>query len=86
MIDKATWYVSFDIPKSAKSSGRLAPRATEIFRSETEAKDFARLKFTEGIRVNAGTINPHVPKHVVSSVDVQDWLDQDSMVAYPSAG
>ena len=53
-----TWYVSFEVPKALKRPGRRIPRATETFQSESEAKEFARVKYAAGLKINAGTINP----------------------------
>jgi hypothetical protein len=54
---------------------RRSPRATKTFETEREAKDFARSKFNEGLIVNAGTINPHLPRRTVPSSDISSWLD-----------
>jgi hypothetical protein len=71
-----TWYVAFDGP--ARAAGRRsAPRVTEIFQTEAEAKRFARLKLAEGRTVNAGTINPHVPRQWISAADIHRWLEMD---------
>jgi hypothetical protein len=55
---KSTWYVSFE-PEAGK---RGVARATETFRSELEAKQFARAKLAQTKNVSAGTLNPHLPK------------------------
>jgi hypothetical protein len=60
---QGTWYVSFGLP----SGTRRYTRATETFPNEREAKNFARVKLVETLRVNAGTINPHLPKRTVAS-------------------
>jgi hypothetical protein len=62
---KPTWYVSFEVPKALKRPGRRTPRATETFESESEAKEFARSKYAAGLKINAGTINPHMPKRAI---------------------
>jgi hypothetical protein len=56
----STWYVTFELPRTLKH--RRSPRMTRKFQTETEAKDFARMKFAEGLIVNAGTINPVAPR------------------------
>jgi hypothetical protein len=70
----STWYVSFEVPKALKRLGRRIPRATETFQSESEAKEFARVKYAAGLKINAGTINPHVPKRAIAWTDVHRWL------------
>jgi hypothetical protein len=62
----STWYVSFELPKALRRPGRRIPRATETFQSESEAKEFARVKYAAGLKINADTINPHVPKRAIA--------------------
>jgi hypothetical protein len=69
---KRTWYVVFAVPKTAKRRGR---RVTETFENESQAKEFARQKTAEGLLVNAGTINPHLPKRAIASSDIQRWIE-----------
>jgi hypothetical protein len=57
---QGSWYVSFELPREK----RRRARATETFRSELEAKKFARAKLAKTLNVTAGTLNPHLPKHV----------------------
>jgi hypothetical protein len=71
----STWYVSFEVPKALKRLGRRIPRATETFQSESEGKELARVKYATGLKINAGTINPHEPKRVIAWTDVHRWLD-----------
>jgi hypothetical protein len=72
---KGTWYVSFE-PKE-RLPGKYRPvRTTDIFRTEREAKAFARARLTDGSNINAGTLNPHLPKRTISSKQVRDWLDE----------
>ena len=71
----STWYVSFEVPKALKRLGRQIPRATETFQSESEGKELARVKYATGLKINAGTINPHEPKRAIAWTDVHRWLD-----------
>jgi hypothetical protein len=75
---KKTWYVAFEVPAPANPVGRIRPRATEAFPNESEAREFARKKFAEGLNVNAGTINPHLPKRVIASNEIHRWLEESS--------
>jgi hypothetical protein len=70
---KLTWYVVFAVPKTAKRRGR---RVTETFENESQAREFARQKTAEGLLVNAGTINPYLPKRAIASTDIQQWIEE----------
>lgn len=69
-----TWYVTFEVPKSGTMVRRRSPRLTKTFRTEIEAREFARAKFEDGLIVTAGTINPHLPRRAIASADIPDWL------------
>jgi hypothetical protein len=74
---KGTWYVSC---KSRERVGkRTQSRVTETFRSEQDAKAFARAKLADGLNINVGTLNPHLPKRVISSKQVLDWLNEPDL-------
>lgn len=47
---------------------------TKTFENESEAKNFAQAKFDEGLIVHAGTINPHLPRQLISSRNIVSWL------------
>jgi hypothetical protein len=70
---QGTWFVSFKLPRHEK---RSHVRATETFPNERAAKNFARTKLAETLKVNAGTINPHLPKRTVASTQVLHWLEE----------
>jgi hypothetical protein len=70
-----TWYVSFE-QKRISPAKRAFTRATETFRSELEAKEFAKQKLADTQNVSAGTLNPHLPKRVISSAQMSQWLDE----------
>ena len=70
-----TWYVSFE-PIKLPTGKRAFSRATETFRSELEAKDFARQKLTETQNVSAGTLNPHLPKRTIAATQMLEWLEE----------
>jgi hypothetical protein len=44
------------------------------FATEAEAKDFARVKFGEGLVVTAGTIVPCLPRQAIPSTRIPGWL------------
>ena len=70
-----TWYVTFEAQKRGILPRRRSPRVTSTFDTEMEAKEFARQKVSEGLAVYAGTINPYVPKQLISASRVSTWLD-----------
>jgi hypothetical protein len=70
-----TWYVSFEL-KRFPPVKRAFARATATFRGEIEAKEFAKLKVAEADNVSAGTLNPHVPKRVISPLQIVLWLEE----------
>jgi hypothetical protein len=72
---QGTWFVSFELPQHEQRS-HSHTRATETFPNEQEAKKFARAKLAETLYVNAGTINPHLPKRTVASTQLLDWLEE----------
>jgi hypothetical protein len=71
-----TWYVTFEVQKRGVLPRRRSPRATRRFETETEAKDFARARFNEGLVVYVGTINPHLPRRLIPSKSIPSWLGQ----------
>jgi len=68
------WFVSYDRPRHDKKRSHI--RAIETFPNEQEAKKFARAKLAETLYVNAGTINPHLPKRTVASARMLEWLQE----------
>ena len=69
---QGTWYVSFELPQGKRKHAR----ATETFRSELEAKKFARAKLVDTSNVTAGTINPHLPKRTIAATQILEWLEE----------
>ena len=70
------WYVTFEVHKRGLLPKRRSPRVTKTFENETEAKEFARMKFDEGLVVFAGTINPYLPKRLIPSGSIPLWLEE----------
>ena len=72
---KAKWYVSFE--RKDRQPGRNHPlREAETFRNEQDAKAFARARLADGSNINAGTLNPFLPKRTISSKQLRDWLNE----------
>lgn len=81
-MNKHTWYVTFEVPWRGTAVRSRRSRSTQTFMTETEAKDFARAKFDDGLVVTAGTIIPHLPRRAIPSGSISSWLgegrEQDS--------
>jgi hypothetical protein len=69
-----TWYVTFELRKRGQFPKPRSPRETKMFATECEAKTFARARLEEGLVVFAGTINPHLPRRLISSELVPRWV------------
>ena len=69
-----TWYVTFEVRKRGALPKQRSPRETRTFTTEAEAKAFARTKLDEGLAVFAGTINPSVPKRLITAAYIHAWL------------
>jgi hypothetical protein len=71
-----TWYVTFERKRGVLPKCR-SPRETKTFATEADAKAFARLMLEAGLPVFAGTINPHLPKRLISSSGMPAWLEDE---------
>ncbi|MGM4902089.1 hypothetical protein AB8B21_22280 [Tardiphaga sp. 866_E4_N2_1] len=69
------WYVTFEVPMSGTLVRRRNPRLSKIFKTEAEAKAFARQKFDAGLIVTAGTINPYRPRAAIPSDKISIWFE-----------
>jgi len=76
-----TWYVSYGPDKDYKGPVRTSGpvRATRTFRSEADAKAFAREILSQGFLVSAGTLNPHQPKQIIAASQVEHWSEPDGV-------
>ncbi|MCK1392659.1 hypothetical protein [Bradyrhizobium sp. 1] len=72
-----TWYVTSEVRNRGVLPRLRSPRETKTFATEDEAKLFARAKLDEGLAVFAGTINPHLPRRLISGADIHAWLSDD---------
>jgi uncharacterized membrane-anchored protein len=70
---QGTWYVSFELARGQRTH---ITRVTETFPTEQEAKKFARAKLVDTLKVNAGTLNPHLPKRTIAPTQMLQWLDE----------
>jgi hypothetical protein len=72
---KHIWYVSFEMPRAPIGKKQPYSRKTRTFESEIEAKNFAKEKLQNSSNVNAGTLNPFLPKRVITSAQMFEWLE-----------
>jgi hypothetical protein len=73
MTEPNCWYVSYTV-KPDKGYRRYA-RRTKTFETEEHAKLFVREVAADNQRLTAGTINPHLPKRIVSPNEIVAWLE-----------
>jgi hypothetical protein len=71
-----TWYVSYrsNIARRQEAGERRIVRATQKFKTEAEAKQFAQQIIAKGWSAIAGTLNPHKPKRTIASTQILDWI------------
>jgi hypothetical protein len=77
MTQPDTWYVAFGPDKAVKTddSATGLVRSTKTFKSEVDAKLFAMQILAKGWSATAGTLNPHQPKQIVGSSQIERWAD-----------
>ena len=68
------WYVAFSPDRNSDLSDGAA-RSTRTFKSEIDAKLFAMQILAKGWNATAGTLNPHQPKQVIASSQIEQWAD-----------
>ena len=74
MTKPDTWYVAFSPDKNDDLHDGTA-RSTRTFKSEVDAKLFAMQILAKGWSATAGTLNPHQPKQIVGSAQIERWAD-----------
>jgi hypothetical protein len=73
------WYVSVEASSAWRpTSPRLrSSRKTEAFPTEIEAKKFAKAMLSEGMKVTAGTLNPHLPRRrIIAAAEINLWIEE----------
>ena len=78
MTQPDIWYVAYGPDKTVKTddSASGVMRTTRTFKTEVDAKLFAMQILAKGWTVSAGTLNPHLPKRVISSAQMIQWLEE----------
>jgi len=69
------WYVAFGPDKALKTDrgAMSAVRSTRTFKSEVDAKLFAMQILSKGWSASAGTLNPHQPRRIIGSSEIERW-------------
>jgi hypothetical protein len=77
MTQPDTWYVAFGPDKAVMTddSATGAVRSTRTFKSEVEARLFAKQILAKGWTASAGTLNPQQPKQTVGASQIERWTD-----------
>jgi hypothetical protein len=76
MTQPDTWYVAYGPDKTkTDETPKGAVRSTRTFKSEVDAKLFATQILAKGWTASAGTLNPHQPKRIVGSSEIELWAD-----------
>jgi hypothetical protein len=76
------WYVSIETPRKGRptSSRTASVRQTKAFPTESEAKQYAREMLSEGWKITAGTLNPHLPKRrIISASEIEQWVGENEL-------
>ena len=72
------WFVSVGPPKQAGLVSSRAARQTKAFPTEIEAKQFAKAMLLDGLKVNAGTLNPHQPiRRQIAASEINRWIEEE---------
>jgi hypothetical protein len=71
-----TWYVATRVPLHEKT-GHYS-RRSHTFDCEAAAKQFAASRIADGVEVNAGTLNPVLPRRIVGPSEIAAWLAEES--------
>ena len=82
MSNSDIWYVAFGPDKSSTAEDKTVlgqVRTTKTFKSEDDAKKFAREIIAKGWLVSAGTLNPHQPKQTIAASKIERWADPDGL-------
>ena len=74
MPDNA-WFVSYQ-PIGPSRGPQGYRRLSETFSNELDARAFAGKRLADARNITAGTINPHLPKRVIGSAQIIDWLNE----------
>jgi hypothetical protein len=74
------WFVSVEAPKQFRlvSKKRAFVRQTKTFPTEREAKQCAKAMLSDGMKIIAGTLNPHQPiRRIISASEISQWIEEE---------
>jgi len=74
MTQPDIWYVTFGPDRNDEAATSTA-RSTRKFKTEVDAKLFTMQILAKGWSASAGTLNPHQPKQVIGSSQIERWAD-----------
>ncbi|HSY28759.1 MAG TPA: hypothetical protein VK832_14720 [Burkholderiaceae bacterium] len=70
------WFVSVESPKLRRFTTHA--RQTKTFATEREAKQFAKAMLSDGIKMMAGTLQPHQPmRRIIGSSEINQWIEEE---------
>jgi hypothetical protein len=73
------WFVAVETPKQLRSSTASRLSETKSFPTEIEAKRFAIVMLSKGLKVTAGTLSPHQPiRRTVTALEINRWIRERS--------
>jgi hypothetical protein len=73
------WFVSIQTPRQWRPSSSRTPfaRQTKAFLTEAEAKQFAKAMVSDGLKVTAGTLSPHLPRRrQIAAAEIDQWIEE----------
>ena len=73
------WYVSTEAPSEWRPQSARAPssRQTKAFPNENDAKAFAKAMLSKGLKVTAGTLNPHRSRRrLIAFQEIGQWIEE----------
>ena len=74
------WFVSVEAPRHVRriAEKRAFVRQTKTFPTEREAKQFAKAMLSDGMKIIAGTMNPHQPiRRIISASEISQWIEEE---------
>jgi hypothetical protein len=79
------WFVSVEAPKQWRLKSSASTRQTKTFPTESEAKQFAKALLSKGMKILAGTLQPHQPtRRVIGPLEINQWIEEEEKDNQPS--
>ncbi len=76
------WYVAYGHDRTLKTDMRATGpvRSTRTFKTEADAKAFAKQILAQGMSATAGTLNPYQPKQIIGGSQIERWADPGNLL------